>query len=91
VTAGDRPEFEPAPGGVLASVWDRGSLSRQDAASVAARDVSRLLAASPALRRLVELADRETPHNERPPDRAENHDDRAAGPVTILACPAVRA
>jgi hypothetical protein len=72
-------------------VWNCGSLSGEDAASVAARDVSRLLAASPALRRLVELADRETPHDELAPDGAENHDDRTDGPVTTLACPAVRA
>lgn len=75
----------------MLSVWHRGSLSGEDAASVAARDVSRLLAASPGLRRLVELADREAPEGGLAPDGAENNDDRADGHVTMPGCPAVRA
>lgn len=42
-------------------MWGRRSLSGEDPASPAARDVTQLLAAAPGLRRIVELADREDP------------------------------
>jgi hypothetical protein len=63
--------------GYWSGVWGRRSLSGADPASVAERDVSRLLAASAGLRRIVELADREAPDDGDSTSGAEDRDDES--------------